>query len=336
MSKPKADKPDFSLKPEALKRKPELTGGKIEEIAVKGATIAINDPRLGEMEKNEAAELQRTMIASMQAIPGLVQREQPVVEQPQQVFTPPPRGQIQQVALPSPLPQQTAPTKIFFTGRLCVGKDHCATDAGYPVVGFADPMYALANHFFGTAVDANHGKELPGMRSFLQTVGQWGRGDVNAEYPYTPLRAIFITMIRSLSAAGALPDSKAWEKFGYQDFWVDRLLARTVNAVGRLAVTNCRFENEFTALKANGWQHWHVIASPNTWTARLGSKKMTPQSPEVNNGSEALAKKLDASVVKVLSTQRNGEKLRVVWNDTAATCPSKRLHTLEEFLALST
>jgi len=293
---------------------------------MKNATAAINDPRLKELEKSEAAELQRIMIASMQAIPGLVQQERPVQQPPEPVY--------QQPAAAT-LPQQAAPPFIFFTGRLGIGKDYCAAAAGYNIVGFADPMYALANHFFGTSVSATEGKDAPGMRTFLQTVGQWGRGDVNAEYPYTPLRAVFITMIRSLAAAGALPDSKAWEKFGYQDFWVDRLIARTANSAGRLAVTNCRFENEFSRLKNNNWQHWHVIANPNTWTARLAAKKLTPQSAECNNMSEALAKKLDANVVKLLSTERHGPKLRVIWNDPAVKCPSTRLHTLDEFLALT-
>lgn len=331
--KPASATADFSLQPEELKRAPQLTGGKLEEIGMKNATAAINNPKLAELEKSEAAELQRIMIASMQAIPGAVQVEQPVQlpEQLQQVTT----ICNKPLRLPEEGATQSAPPFIFFTGRLGIGKDYCAAAAGYNIVGFADPMYALANHFFGTAVSATEGKDAPGMRTFLQTVGQWGRGDVNAEYPYTPLRAIFITMIRSLSAAGALPDSKSWEKFGYQDFWVDRLIDRTASAPGRLAVTNCRFENEFSRLKNQGWQHWHIIANPNTWTARLAAKKLTPQSPECNNMSEALAKKLDANVVKILSTERTGPKLRVIWNDPAVKCPSTRLHTLDEFLALT-
>jgi len=332
---PKPKTAGFSLQPEELKRAPQLTGGKLEEIGMKNATAAINDPRLKELEKSEAAELQRIMIASMQAIPGAVQQNQPVQQPPEEQPHQQEYPTFQQKVEFAQRPQNVPPPFIFFTGRLGIGKDHCATAAGYNIVGFADPMYQLANHFFGTSVSATEGKDAPGMRTFLQTIGQWGRGDVNAEYPYTPLRAVFITMIRSLAAASALPDSKAWEKFGYQDFWVDRLIAKTAAAPGRLAVTNCRFENEFTRLKNSNFQHWHIIANPNTWTARLAAKKLTPQSPECNNTSEALAKKLDANVVKLLSTERNGPKLRVIWNDPAVKCPSPRLHTIEEFLALT-
>jgi hypothetical protein len=221
--------------------------------------------------------------------------------------------------------------RLFFTGRLGVGKDYCAAAAGYKAVGFADPIYALAEMLFGVQVNANAGKDLPGMREFLQAVGQWGRGTLTAQYPLTPARAVFVTMLRSMSAS--LPTLVDWSNFGRTDLlWIDSLLRRTENLDGKLAVTNVRFENEFKPLQEKGWQHWHIMSSPATWSARLASKNLTPASPQLKDISEGLGNFLDNDATQKISRQRNGEKLRIIWNDPDVPSPSTRFYSLAEFI----
>lgn len=228
--------------------------------------------------------------------------------------------------------------KIFLTGRLKAGKDYVASAGGYTIYGFSDPLNYLATHFTGIPVTANQNKDLPGMRAFLQTVGQWGRNIINEQYPITPARVLFVTMIRSLHAAKIIDGYGVnWANFGAdENLWLDALLNRYAETPAiTAAVTNVRFENEFKRLQSEGWQHWHVITSPSAWAKRLALDKMTPASPQLKDTSEKLAADLDAQVTKQISASRNGPKLRCVWNDPDSPPPSSRLHTLQEFLAAS-
>jgi hypothetical protein len=119
-------------------------------------------------------------------------------------------------AAPLPASVPVDHSRVYFTGRLATGKDWIADQMNAEIFGFADPIYYLASYFFGIQVDRNTNKDLPGMRSWLQSIGQWGRAHVDAETPYTPARSIFIALIRSLAAHGALSKDYGieWDKFG--------------------------------------------------------------------------------------------------------------------------
>lgn len=222
------------------------------------------------------------------------------------------------------------PNRIFLTGKLGVGKDYVAEKLGYGIIGFADPLYELANLFFAAGVTSTANKDLPGMREFLQAVGQWGRGTVNNQYPFSPTRAMFVTMIRSM--ASALPLGVKWDEFGKgSDLWVNSLIIRAAGVEGPLAATNVRFENEFKLLQSEGWQHWHVMASPAAWMERLTKKSLTPSSHAVKDTSEQLAAHLDGNVTRQISQKRAGSKLRVIWNDLSPS-PSPRFYTLAELV----
>lgn len=230
--------------------------------------------------------------------------------------------------------------KFFFTGRLKSGKDFAATAAGAKIIGFADPLYAIASYYFHLEINATEGKDIPGVREFLQTIGQWGRGVVSEKYPLNVGRAIFISQILSGGPKGffGFPEV-AWATYGrHNDIWLDAAIIRAneyiaANADARVAITNCRFDHEFKRLQADGWQHWHSLCSPKTWAARLLAEKLTPESAAVRDLSEQLAANLDSNVVKQLSAQKDGPKLRAIWNDRDTACPSSRLHSVESFLA---
>lgn len=234
---------------------------------------------------------------------------------------------------PSPLSGQRDCSRFFFTGKLMVGKDWLASRLGAVVFGFADPLYALQEQFFpGTD------KRTPGARAFLQHVGQWGRGLVDEQYPLTIARALFTAHIRS---GGGVEDMQVhWAEFGLnKNLWLNALIHRVQafrveNPEVLVAVTNCRFMNEFHRLGVEGWTHFHVIASPTTWQKRLASAGLVPNSLEVRDVSEELARALDADVTKRVSKGESGKKLRVVWCDSEVPCPSNRFYTIEEFLSL--
>jgi hypothetical protein len=100
-----------------------------------------------------------------------------------------------------------------------------------------------------------------------------------------------------------------------------------------VAVTNVRFENELKRLSQEGWIHFHVLASAATWAKRLAAVGLRPDSPEARDMSEQLARALDVDVTKRVSGGR-GKKLRVVWSDPEAPCPSRSFYTVEDFLRL--
>ena len=301
-------KESIDLNPE-LKRAPEFTGATSEASAL------------------------NAMVSDMNKLAGVVppRSARPSIAAPKLV-----------AELPTPIPTNAARlgNRLFFTGRLGVGKDYVGAAIGGSRFGFADPIYEVASFLFGVPMDGNStNRDLPGMRKFLQQVGQWGRGESSPEYPFTPERAIFCSLIRSLGGSGLLPKEVVWSGYGSDNMiWVSAMLLRVREAVKanpdqRIFNTNVRFKHEFEPLLTEGFEHWHVMCSPKMHESRLAKRGLTLKSPEVSDVSEKLAAALDADVIKKISTLRDGPKLRVVWNDSSVPAPSRRFYTLAEFLA---
>lgn len=297
------------------------------------------------MDKNEAeqrligeAKALETSVAFLNSLPDLKGR----------VPSPPPSTSqaVTSAASNSPAPNPASPDvmtkvqlgrKIFFTGRLCSGKDFVANKIGANVYGFADPIYRLAEYLFNIKVTATEGKDKPGVRKLLQVIGQWGRNEVSLQYPLTVERAMFCMMIRSLAQQKAFQISGVdWASFGLStDLWIDALLRRVNDSEGeRVVVTNCRFPNEYKRLIDDGWQHWHIVCSPQTLRARLAQRSLTPNSPEVTDFSEQMSFGLDKNLASKLLGPDTGKKFQVVWSDEAVPVPSKRMYTLEQFSQL--
>lgn len=226
----------------------------------------------------------------------------------------------------------TAPSlaRVFLTGRLKTGKDFIAEQAGCKIFALADPLYFLAEYFFGK-------QPKDAARAFLQTVGQWGRGTVSADYPLTPERALFCQSVRDNRSEFETAFKVEWASYGRnENIWLDSLIARmAAEPVGaKVAVSGVRFQNEFTRLVAEGFVPFHVMTSAPTWTARLQKVNLSPDSPECKNTSEHLAASLDANVIKTLSKAKHGPKLRAVWSDEKMQAPSGRLLTVAEFVSM--
>lgn len=228
--------------------------------------------------------------------------------------------------------------RIFFTGRLCSGKDNAAEAAGLQILGLADPLYFLVNRLFNLKVSATEGKDIPGVRATLQLLGQWGRGDYTDKSPATPARAVFLDFLRDRSRAlnEAYP-SVRWGDYGNsQDIWLNAAIRRAdemaISNPAAVAITNVRFENEYKRLTAEGWTHYHVMCSAKTWQQRLATKNMRIDNPALKDTSEQLAIALDNDVMRRLKMGTAGSgMLRVIWNDSEP-APSKRLHTVQSWI----
>lgn len=281
----------------------------------------LNDPRItgAEVPPGEDVRAKRTAILDPNALP-----DPAITEAAAHVA-------------PAPAPAVSRDiSKVFYTGRLGVGKDHVAAATGATIFGLADPIYFLVNQLTGLSVSSTSGKDTPGVRAAMQQIGQWGRNTINASYPVTPARMMFVRMIQAVSK-NIDPQGNTgvdWTTFGIdEDIWFKALLKRVEKfSGGSVAVTNVRFANEYKQLVAAGWQHYHVMCSPATWAKRLAKQKLTPESPQVKDTSELLAQQIDADAIKQISRQPSGPVLHVIWNDPDAKCPSSRFLTTAQFL----
>ena len=222
------------------------------------------------------------------------------------------------------------PMRLYgFTGLMLSGKDHVARSLGMEIIGVADPIYVLCTEWCGTS-----DKAVPGIRRMLQLIGQWGRGQLNEEYVWTPERALWVSQLRQrtepLVLAGGESAVMDWPQYGQvADYWVqvlrNRLQARAALASEnhRVAVTNCRFANEEELIKQLGGAMVHVACSETTRRIRMAQQGYIPTEQELRDISEQFA-----------NTAHQSAQFKV-WNDPEATKPDSTWLRPEEFSALA-
>lgn len=231
-------------------------------------------------------------------------------------------------------------TPFALTGRLMVGKSTVGRNfAGRKEASLAEPLYALARMFLGT-----DDKTVLGVREFLQTVGQWGRGTISKEYPLTLERGIFSRWARERFPIHMMDDdldyllnrSKVhWATFGNnEDIWIDALCAR----MGSLDFcSNCRFENELAAFTAKLIPVFHVACKASTLGDRWHAAKVSVAG--LTDISESLATRIDCDLacMPVGEVRKKHGLSGVIWNDekftTGPAVPDGML-TIEEFVAI--
>jgi len=212
--------------------------------------------------------------------------------------------------------------RIAFSGRLRAGKDFTAIQSGLSVVGFADPIYVICRHYLGTA-----DKAVPGVRTAMQAIGQWGWGAVNEKYPLTTERAVWVDKIRR-EGADVFRNEKLfqginWDAYGRsRTFWVDIMLNRPdmrddTYAKTGVGIVNARFDHEFAPLMAAGFRHFHVQCSPETRRERIEHYDHAAD----NDTSEQMAIRLDREATDDV----------VIWNDPAPMPEGRDLWTVEGF-----
>lgn len=212
--------------------------------------------------------------------------------------------------------------KIAFSGRLRAGKDFTAAKSGLAIVGFADPIYVLCRHYLGT-----DDKAVPGVRPFMQAVGQWGWGAINEKYPHTAERVMWVEKVRREGADVFRNEPKFqninWDNYGrIKSFWVDIMLNRPdmkdqTYAKSGVGIVNARFDHEFAPLMAAGFKHFHVQCSEETRRSRIEHYDPVADT----DTSEQMAIRLD----------REAPDSVVIWNDPASQPTGRELWTVDGF-----
>ena len=209
--------------------------------------------------------------------------------------------------------------RVVFTGRMGSGKDWLAGQIGFRVVGFADPIYQLADRLIGS-----HDKSQPGVRLWLQRIGCWGRGEVSERHPLSIERHEQVERIRALP-----PGTYGvgyWHSFGqHTDFWTNNLIdcLASVEPEDRVCVPNARFQPEVDRLVAIGFEHFHVAGRHYTPIDRLRAAGQRIDPDDLMDSTEHLAIALD--VLHRLD--------RTVWNDPRPPDQPGQL-TVEQFAQL--
>jgi hypothetical protein len=206
------------------------------------------------------------------------------------------------------LPVIGNPSRLFFTGRSGAGKRWLASQIGATIFDPRGPVLDYVARLVPSGTSPKVTAEL------VQTIVAWGNGEVSAAFPFTPARCLFISAVRKEIAG--------WENFGAPAFWMNLLIGALQSAGGTTVITRVADASEYAALKAAGYTHFHIMASPQTFSLR-GSQL---------NATDRLATALDQDAVKKVSAQRTGEKLPVIWNDSTVAAPSPRLWTVPEVL----
>jgi hypothetical protein len=210
----------------------------------------------------------------------------------------------------APVPK-TRNTLIMLTGR---NTDRVTAATGNVVFNIYAPVETLARSLL-SSFDAAH----PGADTFLANIRAWGAGEVSDDFPITAERIIFVKMIRSIAAT--LGSSLDWGNFGSDaGFWVDACHRAALSFHDEspgtpVFITGIADKYEFDYFRAHGFTHWHVTGRP---APGLSEDKFSTS--------------LDNDVVRQVSNNRNGPKLRAIWCESVP-CNSNRLWTIPEFVA---
>lgn len=262
-----------------------------------GATTTLADPIFG---------------SPIPKSPGDVVKENlaPVVGNVTQLTTAPATPAVEQIQPSQPPPPPVAAAldlrRVFFTGRSGVGKSWLAAQAGFMEFCIQDPILRVLSDQF-----ENLGASMP--VELINLLIAWGEGSITTATPLTVTRLMFMPYAKQ--AFG--------EDFGRPGFWAKRLIDEALSCDQPTAITTVTDEKLFTALKEAGFTHVHVMCSNTSLQSRQKRK----------GANDALATHLDNQVLKALSMARQGDKLKVVWNDVTTAPPSARLYDIGGFLA---
>jgi hypothetical protein len=229
-----------------------------------------------------------------------------------------------------------------FSGLMYSGKDFVAKYSKLNVASIAEPIYELCDYFNST-----RNKSVPGIRRWMQLIGQWGWGHVDEEYLVNVERGVITDLIRrfgkQMTKNFGFVD---WTEFGKRnDFWINILLLRTglTGTVNRrlgqlrlfesgteddplnIAVTNARFDHELSPLVNAGFSHYHVRCTEESRRERMLQLGYQVKETDANDHSEQMAIRLNADM----------PDHRVIWNDHRPMPEGRQFLSLDAFMELS-
>lgn len=220
-------------------------------------------------------------------------------------------GLVQQV--PTQLTQQAPEISdlLFFTGQPKSGVSTLIKAIDAVEISATDAAELLAVNLFGT--DA---KNIPGIKQVIDQLIAYGEGVYTATKPATLERAVIVRTIQRL---------EGWETYGAPGYWATTLLASAQDVYQRtgkrVIITGVNSNSLFKSLQEAGYQHWHIMSSPNKRAQRGAA-------PAASNFQTAL----DNSVIKQISSNPGGKKLHVVWCDEGVNANSNRIWRAQDFI----
>lgn len=226
---------------------------------------------------------------------------------------------------------------LALSGLMFAGKDHVAASVSSQVVSMSEPIALVSRHLNGT-----DDKSAPGIRRFMQLVGQWGWGHEAQDYPHTVERALFAQWMRghALALDWTLPDGTEVNKslllrFGQEKtYWVNiltdrvtqlaRMWDREMVNMPTIAVTNLRYDHELPVLQGMGFKDYVVTCTEATRWERMQKAGYTAKPSEMQDISETFA-------IRQLC---NLPDRRIIWNDTAPMPTGKNYLSVQDFATM--
>lgn len=169
----------------------------------------------------------------------------------------------------------------------------------------------IAKLLFPAATDGDHG-----VQNVIDTIFAWGTGELTQKFPASLERAMFQYWMHNGNLSGAV--NMDWTQYGRNaGFWTDSVVAQAKsfheeNPDKLIVFTGIPDTTALRYFQALGFQHWHVTGAPG----------LMSQSP--------FTSQLDNEVIRAVSSQRQGPKLRVIWVDPTPCNP--RLWSVAEFV----
>jgi hypothetical protein len=225
------------------------------------------------------------------------------------------------------------------------GKDHLANLIPWGNrATFSEPLYALADHFFGSDLK----KSDPGYRTFLTHAGQYGRRIISDQYPLSTERAAFINAVRNINPRSL--DFKYrrvnWSNYGRSStFWAELLCNSEqvfYSDVLGVVVTGHRFHSDEPYLIKEGFTFYLVACSEETRKERLTAlNEPYDGNPNVERHREHLFMDISEAYATKLTNQflyphlpwETPMGMEVIWNDHRLPPPTSGPYlTIHEFL----
>lgn len=200
-----------------------------------------------------------------------------------------------------------APKFIFLTGRPGSGRRFLAKSIGATIISLDAGVRSLI-----ATLDPNAGTNY---ESLIPEIRAWGCGSGKPSIG----QLLFVSTIHELVKSGVLPEQ--YENFGSENFWADTALALAADYSGPVVITDVTREADFRRLVSSGYSHYHVMCAPGTPGKRGVS------------GADSFASALDNDVIRQISANRSGTRLRCVWNDTVS-APAPRFYSVADFVGL--
>lgn len=218
------------------------------------------------------------------------------------------------------------PTPIALIGLARSGKDFLIQHyLRRTPVGLSDPMVDLVQRFAG-GPSLQLDKGVPGYRRVLQLWGQWGRGFVSEEYPWTPERLAWLDRVRTSRPFWFADWQLSADTFGKPSFWIDGAVRRCGTEIRyHTAISNLRWPSDVEGVP----EDWPLILVVRPYDDAVASLRAGGESPDIwNDESERLAFGL-SSIAKIATRIPQGSDESRAWDAVSGVFYNGSMDTMD-------